>query len=177
MQKKLLLFLLRGVIFVSVQKTIVFKERTFMNENPVKIIVDADLLPEVLLKVIEAKKMLSQGKAKNSSEAARLAGISRSAFYKYKDGVAVYNDESRDKIVNYYMTLMDKPGVLSNVLAILSKYGANVLTLNQNIPIDGASPCTISFTTGNLKCDGHTLREAIRAIDGVITCRNLKERK
>ncbi|MBE6892645.1 MAG: ACT domain-containing protein [Oscillospiraceae bacterium] len=148
-----------------------------MNENPVKIIVDADLLPEVLLKVIEAKKMLSQGKAKNSSEAARLAGISRSAFYKYKDGVAVYNDESRDKIVNYYMTLMDKPGVLSNVLAILSKYGANVLTLNQNIPIDGASPCTISFTTGNLKCDGHTLREAIRAIDGVITCRNLKERK
>ena len=148
-----------------------------MNENPVKIIVDADLLPEVLLKVIEAKKMLSQGKAKNSSEAARLAGISRSAFYKYKDGVAVYNDESRDKIVNYYMTLMDKSGVLSNVLAILSKYGANVLTLNQNIPIDGASPCTISFTTGNLKCDGHTLREAIRAIDGVITCRNLKERK
>ena len=148
-----------------------------MNENPVRIIVDANLLPEVLLKVIEAKKLLSQGKAKNSSEAARLAGISRSAFYKYKDGVSVYNDETREKIVNYYMTLMDKPGILSNVLAVLSKYGANVLTLNQNIPIDGASPCTISFTTGNLKCDGHTLREAIRAIDGVITCRNLKERK
>ena len=148
-----------------------------MNEHPEKIVVDSDLIPEVLLKVIEAKKLLSQGKAKNSSEAARMAGISRSAFYKYKDGVSVYSDESRDKIVNYYMTLMDKPGVLSNVLAILSKYGANVLTLNQNIPIDGASPCTISFTTGNLKCDGHTLREAIRAIDGVITCRNLKERK
>ncbi len=148
-----------------------------MNENPVRIIVDANLLPEVLLKVIEAKKLLSQGKAKNSSEAARLAGISRSAFYKYKDGVSVYNDETREKIVNYYMTLMDKPGILSNVLAVLSKYGANVLTLNQNIPIDGAAPCTISFSTGNLKCDGHTLREAIRAIDGVITCRNLKEHK
>ena len=169
--------MLRGVIFVFVRKTIVFKERTFMNDNHVKIIVDADLLPEVLLKVIEAKKLLSHGKAKNSSEAARMAGISRSAFYKYKDGVSVYNDESRDKIVNYYMTLMDKPGVLSNVLAILSKYGANVLTLNQNIPIDGASPCTISFTTNNLKCDGHTLRESIRAVDGVITCRNLKEHK
>ncbi|MBQ7938604.1 MAG: ACT domain-containing protein [Oscillospiraceae bacterium] len=148
-----------------------------MNENPVRIIVDANLLPEVLLKVIEAKKLLSQGKAKNSSEAARLAGISRSAFYKYKDGVSVYNDETREKIVNYYMTLMDKPGILSNVLSVLSKYGANVLTLNQNIPIDGAAPCTISFSTGNLKCDGHTLREAIRAIDGVITCRNLKEHK
>lgn len=148
-----------------------------MSENNNKIIVESDLLPEVLLKVIEAKKMLSQGKAKNSSEAARMAGISRSAFYKYKDGVSVYSDESRDKIVNYHMTLIDKPGVLSNVLAVLSKYGANVLTLNLNIPIDGAAPCTISFTTGNLKCDGHTLREAIRATEGVITCRNLKERK
>ena len=166
-----------GVLYLCSYEIQSFSRSGLMNENPVRIIVDADLLPEVLLKVIEAKKMLSHGKAKNSSEAARLAGISRSAFYKYKDGVAVYNDESRDKIVNYYMTLMDKPGVLSNVLAVLSKYGANVLTLNQNIPIDGASPCTISFTTGNLKCDGHTLREAIRAIDGVITCRNLKERK
>ena len=148
-----------------------------MNEHPEKIVVDSDLIPEVLLKVIEAKKLLSQGKAKNSSEAARMAGISRSAFYKYKDGVSVYSDESRDKIVNYYMTLIDKPGILSNVLAVLSNYGANVPTLNLNIPIDGAAPCTISFTTGNLKCDGHTLREALRATEGVITCRNLKERK
>ena len=148
-----------------------------MNEHPEKIVVDSDLIPEVLLKVIEAKKLLSQGKAKNSSEAARMAGISRSAFYKYKDGVSVYSDESRDKIVSYYMTLIDKPGILSSVLNVLSQYGANVITLNLNIPIDGAAPCTISFTTGNLKCDGHTLREAIRATEGVITCRNLKERK
>ncbi len=148
-----------------------------MSENPEKIVVDSDLIPEVLLKVIEAKKLLSQGKAKNSSEAARMAGISRSAFYKYKDGVSVYSDESRDKIVSYYMTLIDKPGILSSVLNVLSQYGANVITLNLNIPIDGAAPCTISFTTGNLKCDGHTLREAIRATEGVITCRNLKERK
>ena len=148
-----------------------------MSENPEKIVVDSDLIPEVLLKVIEAKKLLSQGKAKNSSEAARMAGISRSAFYKYKDGVSVYSYESRDKIVSYYMTLIDKPGILSSVLNVLSQYGANVITLNLNIPIDGAAPCTISFTTGNLKCDGHTLREAIRATEGVITCRNLKERK
>ncbi len=145
-----------------------------MNENNDKMIVDADLLPEVLIKVMDAKKLLSQGKAKNASEAARMAGISRSAFYKYKDGVSVYADESRDKIVSYSMTLIDEPGILSNVLAVLSENGANVLTLNLNLPIDGAAPCTISFTTGNLKCDGHTLREAIRAIEGVITCRNLK---
>ena len=135
------------------------------------------MLPEVFIKVCEAKEYLETGAADTVAEAVVKAGISRSAFYKYKDGVSVYSDESRDKIVNYYMTLIDKPGLLSNVLSVLSKYGANVLTLNLNIPIDGAAPCTISFTTGNLKCDGHTLREAIRAVEGVITCRNLKERK
>lgn len=146
-----------------------------MVENGMKIIVDAELLPEVLLKVIEAKRMLSQGKAKNSSEAARLAGISRSAFYKYKDGVAVYGGDRENKIVTYYLTLMDNPGVLSNVLTVLSKCGANVLTINQNIPLDGAAPVTISFSTGNLRTDGHGLREAIRSVDGVIICRSLSE--
>ena len=98
-----------------------------MSGEELKIIVEADLLPEVLLKVIEAKKLLSQGKAKNSSEAARMAGISRSAYYKYKDGVAVYDEEQERRLVTYYLTLMDVPGVLSNVLAELSKYGANGL--------------------------------------------------
>ena len=146
-------------------------------ENNLKIIVNSSLLPEVLLKVIEAKRLLSQGLAKNSSEAARLAGISRSAFYKYKDGVSVYNDDEKGRIVTYYLTLMDKPGVLSEVLSTLSKYGANVLTINQNIPIDGAAPVTISFNTGELSTDEHSLREALRVINGVVNCRSLNERK
>ena len=144
-----------------------------MSGEELKIIVEADLLPEVLLKVIEAKKLLSQGKAKNSSEAARMAGISRSAYYKYKDGFAVYDEEQERRLVTYYLTLMDVPGVLSNVLAELSKYGANVLTINQNIPVDGAAPVTISFATRGLRTDEHSLREALRAIDGVINCRSL----
>lgn len=146
-------------------------------ENNLKIIVNSDLIPEVLLKVIEAKRLLSQGLAKNSSEAARLAGISRSAFYKYKDGVSVYNDDEKGRIVTYYLTLMDKPGVLSEVLSELSKYGANVLTINQNIPIDGAAPVTISFNTGELSTDEHSLREVLRTINGVVNCRSLNERK
>ena len=145
-------------------------------EPNARIIVNAELLPEVLIKVIEAKRLLSQGKAKNSSEAARLAGISRSAFYKYKDGVSIYNDQ-QSKIVTYSLTLMDNPGVLSNVLSELSHYGANVLTINQNIPMDGAAPVTISFTTGGLLIDEHDLRQALRAIDGVVQCRNLLEGK
>ena len=146
-----------------------------MSENSMKMIVDAELVPEVLLKVLEAKRMLSQGKARNASEAARLAGISRSAFYKYKDGVALYSGDRENKIVTYYLTLMDNPGVLSNVLSTLSRHGANVLTINQNIPIDGAAPVTISFSADNLRTDGHTLREAIRSLDGVINCRSLSE--
>lgn len=146
-----------------------------MSENSTKMIVDAELVPEVLLKVLEAKRMLSQGKARNASEAARLAGISRSAFYKYKDGVALYSGDRENKIVTYYLTLMDNPGVLSNVLSTLSRHGANVLTINQNIPIDGAAPVTISFSACNLRTDGHTLREAIRSLDGVINCRSLSE--
>ena len=148
-----------------------------MSENSQKIIVDADLLPDVLLKVIEAKRLLSQGIAKNASEAARLADISRSAFYKYKDGVSVFSESERGSIVNYYLTLMDRPGVLSDVLSTLSKFGANILTINQNIPIDGAAPVTISFTNGDLSTDEHSLREALRSIDGVVNCRSLNERK
>lgn len=148
-----------------------------MTEPNTRILVNAELLPEVLIKVIEAKRLLSQGKAKNSSEAARLAGISRSAFYKYKDGVSVYNDDRQSKIVTYSLTLMDNPGVLSNVLSELSRYGANVLTINQNIPMDGAAPVTISFTTGRLLIDEHDLRLALRAINGVVQCRNLLEGK
>ena len=148
-----------------------------MSENSQKIIVDANLLPDVLLKVIEAKRLLSQGIAKNASEAARLADISRSAFYKYKDGVSVFSDGEKGSIVNYYLTLMDRPGVLSEVLSMLSKFGANILTINQNIPIDGAAPVTISFTNGDLSTDEHSLREALRSIDGVVNCRSLNERK
>ncbi len=148
-----------------------------MSMDEIKIIVDADLLPEVFIKVVEAKKLLSQGKAKNSSEAARLAGISRSAYYKYKDGVSVYNEAQERKLVTYYLTLIDVPGVLSDVLATLSKHGANVLTINQNIPVDGAAPVTISFATGGLRTDEHSLRESLRAIDGVINCRSLTSGK
>lgn len=146
-----------------------------MVDNNAKIIVDANLLPEVLLKVIEAKRLLSQRKAKSSSEAARLAGISRSAFYKYKDGVSVYHDTRTSRILTYYLTLMDNPGVLSEVLSALSGYGANVLTINQNIPVDGAAPVTISFMAGTLKVSEAELLENISNLSGVIRCRNLSD--
>ena len=146
-----------------------------MEQSPKYYIVEAAALPEIFQKVAEAKRMLETGETDKVNVAAQAVGISRSAFYKYKDGVALYSGDRENKIVTYYLTLMDNPGVLSNVLSTLSRHGANVLTINQNIPIDGAAPVTISFSAGNLRTDGHTLREAIRSLDGVINCRSLSE--
>lgn len=139
---------------------------------PASLIVDSDVLPEIFTRVVEAKKLLAQGRVKNASEAARAAGISRSAFYKYKDSVRPYS-EGGSKIVTYSLTLLDEPGVLSNVLAKLSRAGANVLTINQNIPVDGVAPVTISFSTGTLTMDEPHLIAKLSAISGVADCRSL----
>ena len=75
----------------------------------------------------------------------RLANISRSAFYKYKDRVMEYNSRESNAIVTFYMTMEDVPGVLSSVINHLAEYGANILTINQNIPSDGVAAVTISI--------------------------------
>ncbi|HNW04360.1 MAG TPA: ACT domain-containing protein [Oscillospiraceae bacterium] len=146
-----------------------------MADSGRRILVSAELLPEVLLKVLEAKRLLAQGKAHNASEAARVAGISRSAFYKYKDGVAFYSDERAVKIVTYSLTLMDEPGVLSAVLDQISGSGANILTINQNIPVDGVAPVTISFSAGALKVPEAELLDALSSLRGVVGCRSLRD--
>ena len=98
------------------------------------LLVAESIAPEIFKKVLEAKKYIATGKAANSSEAVRLANISRSAFYKYKDRVMEYNSRESNAIVTFYMTMEDVPGVLSSVINHLAEYGANILTINQNIP-------------------------------------------
>ncbi len=109
------------------------------------LLVDSSVLPEVFEKVVEAKKHLAMGKVKNNSEAAKLAGISRSAFYKYKDCVFVHNQEIDEKVVTISANLSDNPGVLSGIINEITKLGGNILTLNQNIPVDGVAPISISI--------------------------------
>lgn len=147
-----------------------------MAENKERLIVDADVLPDVFGRVIEAKKLLAQGRVKNASEAARSAGISRSAFYKYKDAVRPYSGDGGDRIATYSLALVDEPGVLSTVLAKLSRAGANVLTINQNIPVDGVAPVSISFRTGALTTDEEHLMKKLRGISGVADCRPIAGR-
>lgn len=129
---------------------------------------EAKALPEVFWRVVQAKKLLAQGKAKNSSQAALMVGISRSAFYKYRDSVFAYEDASERKIATISASLADEPGVLSAMLNLLSVFGANILTINQNIPVDGVAPVAVSVRSDGLTCAPEKLLEQIRALSGVV---------
>ncbi len=121
-----------------------------MSVTPKYYIVDAKALPEVFLKVAEAKRMLETGEAATVGEATRQAEVSRSAFYKYKDMVMPFNNMRSGRILIFYTLLKDKPGVLSTVLAIFASSGANILTINQSIPTNGCAAVTISAETSDM---------------------------
>ncbi|RPF48018.1 chorismate mutase [Hydrogenoanaerobacterium saccharovorans] len=142
-------------------------------DKPKFLLVDTDVLPDVFLKVVYAKKMIAQGKAKSSSEAAKLAGISRSAFYKYKDCVQQYNSKMSDNIVTIYATLADEPGVLSSVISQLYTSGANILTLNQNIPVDSVAHVSISAKINSINCTEQELIMQIKGLTGVVEAKLL----
>ena len=113
-------------------------------------IVSGDALPEVFVKVAEAKRMLQVGEARTVGDAARQVGISRSAFYKYKDSVQPFQNMRAGHIVTFYALLKDNPGVLSDYLAIFAESGANILTVNQTIPTNGCAGVTVSAETGDM---------------------------
>ena len=101
------------------------------------LLVDLSVLPEVFARVVEAKRLMAQGKAKSYSDAAKMAGISRSAFYKYKDRVFPYESSDLTRMLTLNITLVDEPGILSALIAGLYQAGGNIVTINQNIPADG----------------------------------------
>ena len=125
-------------------------------------LVAADALPEVFLRVAEAKRMLPVG------EAARLVGISRSAFYKYKDAVQPFQNMHAGHIITFYALLKDNPGVLSNYLSIFANSGANILTINQTIPTNGCAGVTISAETGDMSEELDDLMTRAAAAEGVL---------
>lgn len=130
-------------------------------------IVSARVLPDTMRRTAEAKRILRSGKAKTASEAAKMAGISRSVYYKYKDAIRPYYDQSADKLFTIYALLNDRPGVLSAFLGVLAQQGANILTINQNIPVNGLAPITVSIRTGELKMDLPELLHRLSGLDGV----------
>lgn len=117
-------------------------------------IVKEKAVPEVLLKVIEAKKLMETGKAITIQEAVDMAGISRSSFYKYKEDIFQFHDNSKGTTLNMTFNIDDRPGVLSGVLKEIAEFGANILTIHQSIPINGIAALSISIqvlqTTGDI---------------------------
>ena len=131
-------------------------------------IVAASALPEIFVKVAEAKRMMQTGEADTVGEAARLVGISRSAFYKYKDAVQPFNDMKAEHIITFYAMLKDVAGILSGVLAVFAASGANILTINQSIPTNGCAAVTISAETSRMEESLEQLMGDVTALEGVL---------
>ena len=131
-------------------------------------IVAANALPEVFIKVAEAKRMMQTGEADTVGDATKKAGISRSAFYKYKDSVQPFNDMKAEHIITFYGMLKDNTGVLAHVLGIFASSGANILTINQSIPTNGCAAVTISAETSGMEQTLESLIAAASAVEGVI---------
>jgi chorismate mutase len=116
-----------------------------MEKKSQLIVADARILPDVFTKVLEVKKLMAQKGEKSFASACKRIGISRSAYYKYKDYIFSYEELFTRRIVNMYLLLNDSPGVLSSALAFLHELNANILTVNQSIPVDGAAAVNISL--------------------------------
>ena len=143
-------------------------------ENKSQLIVaDSKILPEVFTKVLEVKKLMAQKGEKSFASACKRVGISRSAYYKYKDSVFSYEELFTRKIVNLHLLLNDSPGVLSNALSFLHSLNANILTLNQRIPVDGVAQVNISLRLSNSADDQLVGLNSINELDGVLEAKIL----
>ncbi|MDR2042856.1 MAG: ACT domain-containing protein [Clostridium sp.] len=115
-----------------------------MGEANKYFVVTQKAVPEVLLKVVEVKRLLETEKARTIQEAADTAGISRSSFYKYKDDIFDFHDNSRGTTFTLTFQTDDEPGTLSDVLKVIAAYRANILTIHQSIPINGIASVSVS---------------------------------
>lgn len=131
-------------------------------------IVAAEALPEIFIKVAQAKQMLQTGEVSTVGAATREVGISRSAFYKYKDAVQPFNNMKAGRIITFYVMLKDNPGVLSNILTIFAASGANILTINQSIPTNGCAAVTISAETSDMDQSLEELITTASTVEGVV---------
>ena len=139
-----------------------------MSKAPNYYIVDAEALPEIFRKVVDARRMLDTGEAETVNQAVQLAGISRSAFYKYKDAVRPFQDMLHGRIVTFQIMLKDEPGILSHVLNLFAGSGANILTINQGIPINGCAVVTVNAETSGQEGSLQELLARLNGAEGVL---------
>ncbi|MBQ3544801.1 MAG: ACT domain-containing protein [Lachnospiraceae bacterium] len=119
-----------------------------MSEDNKYFVLKKKAVPEVLLKVVEAKRLLESEKVMSIQEAVDITGISRSSFYKYKDDIFPFHDNARGKTITFVLQMDDEPGLLSGVLKLIAEYNANILTIHQTIPINSIALLTLSIEVG-----------------------------
>lgn len=138
-----------------------------MTEKSTFYLVKEEILPEAIKKTIKVKEVLKRGEVKTINEAVEKMGLSRSAYYKYKDFVFPFYEASREKIISLSILLEHKAGVLSRVLNTIASDGGSILTINQGIPLQGVANTTLSIETKDLLVDMEALLDKLRMIDGV----------
>ncbi len=126
------------------------------------------MLPEVFIKVCEAKELLEMGVCSTVAEAVVKVGISRSAFYKYKDAITPFRDMKRDQVLTLSILMHDRPGALSSVLSIFADNHVNILTINQSISANGAAIVTLSIIGEGMSISIDQLREQVEALSSVM---------
>jgi chorismate mutase len=129
-------------------------------------IVDSGILPKVYEKVLAAKLLMRTGDATTIQEACKKSGISRSAFYKYKDSVFDYTTQERGRVVNLFMLLKHTPGVLSDIINRIASVKGNIITINQNIPVMDTASLTASIDTKTMDINPEELVELLLACSG-----------
>lgn len=142
-----------------------------MRETAGYYVVKQRAVPEVLLKVVEAKRLVESGKALSVQEAVERAGISRSSFYKYKDDIFPFHDNAQGTTITLTFQMDDETGLLSDVLKIVADCGANILTIHQSIPINGVASLSLSVQVLPTTGDVSEMIESMEAKSGV---RNVK---
>ena len=139
-----------------------------MTTKPEYYIVEASALPEVFVKVAEAKRLLSTGEAATVNEATRMTDISRSAFYKYRDSVMPFQNMMNGRIITFQLLLHDQPGMLSEILTIFADRKANIMTINSIVPTNGTAVVTVSAETMDLTISLEELLEILGKTRGVV---------
>lgn len=143
------------------------------NEQKKYYVVTQNAIPEVLLKVVEVKRLLEGKNPPSVMEATDQVGISRSSFYKYKDDIFEFHENVRGKTITFLIEMRDEPGLLSDVLMIVAKSRANILTIHQSIPVSGMASTSISVQVMPETGDVTEMMDQIDAMDGVKSLRIL----
>ena len=138
-----------------------------MEEKTSYFVLREKAVPDVLLKVAEAKRLIDSGKAVSVQDATEAVGISRSSFYKYKDDIFPYHENMRGKTVIMVIQMDDEPGILSVVLKSIADYHANILTIHQSIPVNGIASLTVNVDVFEETGDVEEMVKVIEKIKGI----------